>query len=65
MDHTTDDIASAPLPTAKTLRARTSLIAQFGRFLAINRRWRRSSARNIAERVTARADERYGVCVQQ
>jgi hypothetical protein len=36
MDHTTDDIANAPLPTAQTLRARTSLVAQFGRFLAIN-----------------------------
>ena len=36
MDHTADDIASATLPTAKTLGARTSLIAQFGRFLAIN-----------------------------
>lgn len=36
MDHTADDIASAPLPTAKTLRTRTNLIAQFGRFLAIN-----------------------------
>ena len=36
MDHTTDDIASAPLPTAKTLRARTSLLVQLERFLAIN-----------------------------
>ena len=36
MDHTTDDIARAPLPTAKTLRARTSLLIQFERFLAIN-----------------------------
>jgi len=36
MDHTADDIANAPFPTAKTLRARTSLIAQVGRFLAIN-----------------------------
>ena len=36
MDHTTDDIASAPLPTAKTLRARTNVIAQLGRFFAIN-----------------------------
>ncbi len=35
--HDTDaDIASAPLPTANTLRARQSLIVQFGRFLAIN-----------------------------
>jgi hypothetical protein len=36
MDHTADDIASAPLPTATTLRARTNLLVQFGRFLAIN-----------------------------
>jgi hypothetical protein len=36
MDHTAENIASAPLPTAKTVQARTSLIAQFGRFLAIN-----------------------------
>jgi hypothetical protein len=36
MDHTDDDIANAPLPTAKTVRARKNLIAQFGRFLAIN-----------------------------
>jgi hypothetical protein len=36
MDHTADDIGSAPLPTARTLRVRKSLIAQFGRFLAIN-----------------------------
>jgi hypothetical protein len=35
--HDTDaDIASAPLPTAKTLRARKNLVVQFGRFLAIN-----------------------------
>ena len=36
MDHTAVDIASAPLPTAKTLRARKNLFIQFGRFLAIN-----------------------------
>ena len=36
MDHTADDIASAPLPTDKTLRARTNLLVQFERFLAIN-----------------------------
>jgi len=36
MDDTTDDIARAPLPTAETLRARSSLIAQLGRFLVIN-----------------------------
>jgi hypothetical protein len=35
--HDTDaDIASAPLPTAATLRARKNLVIQFGRFLAIN-----------------------------
>jgi hypothetical protein len=35
--HDTDaDIASAPLPTANTLRARKNLFIQFGRFLAIN-----------------------------
>jgi hypothetical protein len=36
MDHTADDIASAPLPTAKTLRVRSNLVAHFGRFIAIN-----------------------------
>ena len=36
MDHTADDIASAPLPTAKILRARKNLLVQFERFLAIN-----------------------------
>jgi hypothetical protein len=36
MDNTDADIASAPLPTATTLRARKNLIIQFGRFLAIN-----------------------------
>ena len=36
MDHTDADIASAPLPTERTLRARSSLLAQFGRFVAIN-----------------------------
>ena len=36
MDHTADDIAAAPLPTPKTLRARGSLVIQFERFLAIN-----------------------------
>jgi len=36
MDHTTDDIASAPLPTARTLRARTNLLVQLERFFAIN-----------------------------
>jgi hypothetical protein len=36
MDHTAEDIASAPLPTAKTLRVRSNLVSQFGRFLAIN-----------------------------
>ena len=36
MDHTDDDIASAPLPTDKTLRQRAGLLVQFERFLAIN-----------------------------
>jgi len=36
MDHTAEDIAQAPLPTPGTLRARSSLITQFARFLAIN-----------------------------
>ena len=36
MDHTAADIASAPLPTAKTLRARSNLIVQIERFLVIN-----------------------------
>ena len=38
MDHTADDIASAPLPRGKILRARTNLLVQFERFLAINLR---------------------------
>lgn len=36
MDETDASIARAPLPTPKTLRARKSLLLQFGRFLAIN-----------------------------
>jgi hypothetical protein len=36
MDSTESDIATAPLPTEKTLRARKNLFVQFGRFLAIN-----------------------------
>jgi hypothetical protein len=36
MDHTDSDIASAPLPTEKTLRARKNLLVQVGRFVAIN-----------------------------
>ncbi len=36
MDDTDANIARAPLPTSKTLRARKSLLVQFGRFLAIN-----------------------------
>jgi hypothetical protein len=36
MDDTDASIESAPLPTAKTLRARKNLIIQFGRFVAIN-----------------------------
>jgi hypothetical protein len=36
MDDTDANIASAPLPTAKTLRSRKNLFIQFGRFVAIN-----------------------------
>jgi hypothetical protein len=36
MDDTEANVARAPLPTAKTLRARKNLLIQFGRFLAIN-----------------------------
>ena len=36
MDDTEASVASAPLPTAKTLRARKNLCIQFGRFLVIN-----------------------------
>ena len=36
MDSTDSDIAIAPLPTDKTLRARKNLLIQFERFLAIN-----------------------------
>ena len=36
MDATDTDIAAAPLPTDKTLRARQSIVLQFGRFIAIN-----------------------------
>ncbi|HVA09653.1 MAG TPA: hypothetical protein VNG12_23255 [Acidimicrobiales bacterium] len=36
MDNTEAHIASAPLPTDKTLRARKNLLIQFGRFVAIN-----------------------------
>jgi hypothetical protein len=36
MDSTDSDIAIAPLPTDKTLRARKNLFVQFGRFVAIN-----------------------------
>ena len=36
MDQTDANIAGAPLPTARTLRARRNLIFQFARFLAIN-----------------------------
>ena len=36
MDDTEADIARAPLPTDKTLRARKNLFIQFGRFVAIN-----------------------------
>ncbi len=36
MDTTDESIATAPLPTSKTLRVRKSLIAQLVRFMAIN-----------------------------
>ncbi len=36
MDATNTDIAAAPLPTDKTLRARQRVVLQFGRFIAIN-----------------------------
>jgi hypothetical protein len=36
MDDTEANIARAPLPTDKTLRARKNLFIQFGRFVAIN-----------------------------
>jgi hypothetical protein len=36
MDDTDASIASAPLPTDKTLKARQSLLVQFRRFVAIN-----------------------------
>ena len=38
MDHTDATIAAAPLPTDKTVRARTSLPVQAWRFVAINLR---------------------------
>jgi hypothetical protein len=36
MDSTDNDIALAPLPTDKTLRARKNVLVQLGRFVAIN-----------------------------
>ena len=36
MDSATESIATAPLPTEKTLRLRANLPYQFYRFLAIN-----------------------------
>ncbi len=39
MDHTAHDIAQAPLPTARTLRRRSSLVLQLWRFVALNRRF--------------------------
>ncbi|HVA52747.1 MAG TPA: hypothetical protein VNF05_04465 [Acidimicrobiales bacterium] len=36
MDDTTSSISSAPLPTARTLRARKNPAIQFWRFVAIN-----------------------------
>lgn len=38
MDTTNQDIAAAPLPTDKTLRARTNLVIQGWRFALINLR---------------------------
>lgn len=39
MDHTTEDIAKAPLPTSSTLRRRQNLLLQAGRFVALNLRF--------------------------
>lgn len=39
MDTVTEDIASAPLPTAQTLQRRQSLFFQTWRFVALNRRF--------------------------
>ena len=36
MDDTDANIARAPLPMDKTLRARKNVFIQFGRFIAIN-----------------------------
>ncbi len=38
MDNADSSIAQAPLPTNKTIRARTSLVIQAWRFAAINLR---------------------------
>jgi hypothetical protein len=38
MDHADDAVASAPLPTPKTVRARNNLPLQAWRFVAINLR---------------------------
>lgn len=38
MDNGNQSIGQAPLPTEKTVRARTNLFIQFWRFLAINMR---------------------------
>lgn len=40
-----DSIASAPLPTSKTLRRRRNLVIQFVRFVAINLKMMRVIAR--------------------
>lgn len=45
MDSVSESIASAPLPTAKTLRRRSSLVHQALRFVAINLRMIRIIAR--------------------
>ena len=36
MPNEDDSISDAPLPTAKTLKARQNLLIQFWRFIAIN-----------------------------
>jgi hypothetical protein len=45
MDHVTDSIAAAPLPTDATLKRRANLPYQLFRFLAINVKMMRVIAR--------------------